>query len=73
MRALSGFSFANSTLTVEQCVTTCQAKSFGFAGVEYGSECYCGSSLSSQSAKVDDTQCNMACGGNKRTYCGAGK
>lgn len=73
MRALDGFSFTNSTLTAEQCVTTCEGKSFTFAGAEYGSECYCGNSLSSQSTKVADDQCNMPCAGNKRTYCGAGK
>lgn len=72
-RALDGFAFANSTLTAEQCVTTCEGKSFAFAGVEYGSECYCGNSLSAQSTKVVDDQCNMPCAGNKRTYCGAGK
>lgn len=73
MRALDGFAFANMTLTTEQCVTTCEGKSFAFAGVEYGSECYCGNAISSQSTKVVDDQCNMPCGGNKRTYCGAGK
>ncbi|KAH8155190.1 uncharacterized protein LAJ45_00199 [Morchella importuna] len=72
-RALSGYSFTNTTgMTVELCVGVCKDRSFKYAGLEYSQECYCGNTLASTSTKIDDSQCNSLCKGNKREYCGAG-
>lgn len=69
-RALSSASYANKTNTPAQCAAFCSAKGFQYSGTEYGSECYCGSSITT--AQVDDTQCNMPCAGDSQQLCGAG-
>ncbi len=59
--------------TVEQCASECTA--FAYFGVEYGSECYCGSTITGGSALVAGstpamTGCDMVCSGNATEYCG---
>ena len=57
-------------MTIEACVNFCTSKDFPYAGVEYSAECYCGTSLAATSAKVADSDCNMACSGNAAEPCG---
>ena len=74
-RLLSGPTYTNSTgMTVESCVSYCTAASptQAYAGVEYGEECYCGSSLPSAAETADMGSCNMLCTGNSKEFCGAG-
>ncbi|WVW80508.1 hypothetical protein I302_102492 [Kwoniella bestiolae CBS 10118] len=72
-RALAAYSFTNSTgMSAEWCVSGCQLKGYAYAGMEYGQECWCDNKLSTSSAKVTDSSCNMLCPGNQREYCGAG-
>lgn len=59
-------------LTIETCLAYCSSKGFPYAGVEYSVECYCGSSLAANTAKLDDSDCNMACSGDASEPCGAG-
>lgn len=40
-RTLSGYTFARPNMTLEYCVNTCNDRKYTYAGVEYGSECYC--------------------------------
>ncbi|WVW81296.1 hypothetical protein I302_103287 [Kwoniella bestiolae CBS 10118] len=68
-RALTGYSFATSSMTQELCMTTCQSKGFAIAGIEYSSECYCGNSFSTGSVPATDN-CNMVCSGNSLQTCG---
>ncbi|WWC57615.1 uncharacterized protein I303_100147 [Kwoniella dejecticola CBS 10117] len=68
-RALTGYSFASSSMTQELCMTTCQAKGFTLAGIEYSSECYCGNAFTTGSVPATDN-CNMVCSGNKLQTCG---
>lgn len=65
-RTLSGSSTTDSSLTLEECAATCSGEAF--FGVEYGVQCYCGSSINS--AATISTDCNMACGGNDQDLCG---
>ncbi|KAA8895875.1 WSC domain-containing protein [Sphaerosporella brunnea] len=69
-RALSGFAFSAGNMTAAVCVAGCEAKSFSLAGVEYSTECWCGNTLSNQSISVPDTECDMKCGGDKKSFCG---
>ena len=70
--SLNGANYtSNSGMTVEACVGFCQSKKYGYAGVEYGQDCYCDSSLASVAQKQSDSQCNMLCTGNEREFCGA--
>ncbi|KAF7327563.1 hypothetical protein MKEN_00335300 [Mycena kentingensis (nom. inval.)] len=71
-RSLTGASFANSGMTVETCISFCDSKSFIFAGVEFGQECYCDNFLQTGAANVSLSDCSMACSGNETETCGAG-
>lgn len=73
-RAIASYQVTStSSMTVEMCVGACEAKGYAFAGVEYGSQCFCGNSISSQSTAVADSQCEvMLCPGNSKEWCSAG-
>ena len=71
-RVLSGAFYSSSAMTEENCVSYCAKTNGGydFADVEYANECYCGDQL--LATKEPDTDCNMACSGNKTESCGGG-
>lgn len=69
-RTLAADTFANSTMTIEKCQAFCDAGSFGFAGVEFGSECYCDYSIQFPSVATTAASCNVPCGGNANQTCG---
>ena len=73
-RALSSYAVTSTTLmTAEYCVAACSGKGYAYAGLEYGSQCFCGETLSTGSSMVPDGQCQvMLCPGNKQEYCSAG-
>ncbi|KAJ4985819.1 fungistatic metabolite [Stagonosporopsis vannaccii] len=56
--------------TVDSCRKFCGGSEL--FGLQYGSECYCGSTIASTSTLVDRSQCGMTCSGNNSQYCGAG-
>ncbi|KAJ7701835.1 WSC domain-containing protein, partial [Mycena rosella] len=71
--AASGYSFTNSALTVESCISTCASRGFIYAGVEYANECYCGSGYATTAvAATTEKDCSMGCAGNPGELCGAG-
>ncbi|TPX17910.1 uncharacterized protein E0L32_003011 [Thyridium curvatum] len=59
-------------MTREMCFYDCYNGGYKFAGLEYGTECWCGNELANGTAHVDDAVCNMPCGGNPAETCGAG-
>ncbi|KAH8655081.1 WSC domain-containing protein [Tricladium varicosporioides] len=69
-RALSGNSFFDDAMTLEKCAAACSG--FPHFGVEYGRECYCGSTLNTGSVSTSEDECNFACSGNAAEKCGAG-
>ncbi|WWC85442.1 uncharacterized protein L201_000305 [Kwoniella dendrophila CBS 6074] len=70
-RALTGASTSGSDMTVPKCLNYCSSKGFQYGALEYGSECYCGSSLvNGASLSLTSGQCNMACSGDSTTTCG---
>lgn len=75
-RALQGASTTSTTMTADVCVKFCLGKRLKYAGVEYGTECYCGNSIvASTGAKA--TACDVSslipCAGDSRQYCGGSK
>lgn len=62
-RALAGACTAADTVTVNTCTKFCLGKGFRWAGVEYGRECYCGSTYTG-TGKIADSKCSMTCKGN---------
>ncbi|KAI5809439.1 WSC domain-containing protein [Pyronema omphalodes] len=69
-RTLAEYSFVDPEMTVPLCVDTCNSKGYKYAGVEYSTECYCANTISNQTTKVPDDQCNFKCAGDKKTFCG---
>ena len=43
---------------------------YRFAGVEFGRECWCGNSYSSDLPELSDQHCNMPCSGDASKTCG---
>ncbi|KAG6462694.1 hypothetical protein O3G_MSEX013426 [Manduca sexta] len=71
MRLLSGF-YGNyaSTNSHENCLYICVQAGFPYAGVQYGSECFCGDTAPPISAKLADDLCDMKCPANPSKMCG---
>lgn len=66
-RDLDGFVLNKKNMTTEMCISTCRDKGFRYAGTQYSTWCFCGSSYG-KFGEADN--CNMACGGNKKQICG---
>lgn len=69
-RALAKDATASATLTVESCQQYCTSKGYPLSGMEYSTECYCGSTLENGATVGGSTQCTMPCGGNANQICG---
>jgi len=70
-RALTGSSSVDTDdMTVEECVNTCNTNGFLYAGLEYGSQCFCGQSLLGGSASTNWYECASECPGNAVETCG---
>ena len=72
-RALSSSKYDNSTgMTFESCMSYCDSLNLPLAGLEYSSQCFCGSTLAStiQSSSICDSTQKMICSGNSSEYCG---
>ncbi|XP_072285991.1 sialate:O-sulfotransferase 1-like [Pyxicephalus adspersus] len=55
-------------MTIGHCQSACAERTYLYAGLAYGSECYCGNSLPSNHAKEEE--CNNECKGEKGSVCG---
>lgn len=69
-RLLNKDSYANSSVTVDQCVAYCQSNNYAFAGLEYAGECYCGNTAPASAQAAPESSCNMPCKGNTAQMCG---
>ncbi|ESK84857.1 copper radical oxidase [Moniliophthora roreri MCA 2997] len=67
-RTLQGQSTSSdNNMTIEACISTCEAADFIFAGVEFGQECYCDSTIQSPGTQVSLDECNLPCTGAEDT------
>ncbi|WRT68982.1 uncharacterized protein IL334_005964 [Kwoniella shivajii] len=71
-RALRGAAYKDeSGMTVETCTQYCSDRGYIMAGLEYGSECYCGSALvGGATLLLTSGECKMACVGDSTENCG---
>lgn len=68
-RALSdSFVYDSEAMTAEFCAEFCDGANY--FGLEYFSECYCGSSLLEESIPFPETDCGFFCSGNSSQFCG---
>ncbi|TLS26598.1 hypothetical protein PpBr36_04227 [Pyricularia pennisetigena] len=56
--------------TVAACVSSCSAKGYKYAGLQYGGECYCGNAQGQGSVLAAAQDCSMPCRDNATEYCG---
>ncbi|EKM57698.1 uncharacterized protein PHACADRAFT_251488 [Phanerochaete carnosa HHB-10118-sp] len=65
-RALTGASTTSPNMTVNFCAGFCGSKGYTYAGVEFGDECYCGSSFSNgaNGSVTNWYDCSTPCAGN---------
>ncbi|WVQ71228.1 hypothetical protein IAR50_000753 [Cryptococcus sp. DSM 104548] len=68
-RVLSEYSVSMSDMTINSCLSACEDLGYKYAGVEFGEECYCSSTLASGVA-YDEDRCNIACIGDEQETCG---
>ena len=75
-RTLGAYSVSNGEMSQELCVGVCKGKGFRYAGVEYGSECWCDSEVRVNGQGGGDAtavgQCGMLCAGDETEFCGSG-
>ncbi|KAJ6789799.1 hypothetical protein PWT90_02350 [Aphanocladium album] len=84
-RLLTNQVYNNKTdMSIAKCLQKCESANvktpYNFAGVEYGQECWCGTSLrldggqgaTKPGQNVSGSDCSFLCPGNKTEYCGAG-
>jgi len=59
-------------MTITKCVDFCKSKGTKFAGLVYGSECYCGDAVDKSRMPQPGVAggCTMKCAGDKKTNCG---
>jgi hypothetical protein len=67
-RVLQGKVTVDHAMTPTLCATHCA--DYAYFGVEYGTECYCGTNLEAASTKQPEAECTMPCGGNSSLTCG---
>lgn len=58
--------------TIELCTSTCAQQGYKAAGLEFGTQCFCGNSLTYEAQEVIDSSCATACPGNSSEICGGG-
>ncbi|RYP66169.1 hypothetical protein DL771_007945 [Monosporascus sp. 5C6A] len=59
----------DAALSIPKCKNTCYRRAYGFAGVQEGNQCWCGSYVGGEWAS-NQTDCNTPCTGDKKTFCG---
>ncbi|KAK7978572.1 WSC-domain-containing protein [Apiospora saccharicola] len=57
-------------LTIDVCLAACGSQGFKLAGLEFGTECYCGNTLQGENRPTLDEHCDLPCLGNNQTTCG---
>ncbi len=66
-RDLNGASFRAMDMTVEKCIAYCRSRGFSYAGLQYGTYCFCGNSYGRYGVSRG---CSTPCGGNPSQVCG---
>lgn len=67
-RVINGLRLTANNMTWSSCVSQCASRGYWYAGVEYGSECYCG--FAATLSPAEQSSCNMKCSGDSSINCG---
>lgn len=66
-RDLNGHSVQLPDMTVEFCINECHQRGFDYAGLQYGTWCFCGDGYGDYGPA---TNCDMPCAGGDGKMCG---
>jgi beta-D-xylosidase 4 len=69
-RTLKGYSTRSGTNSPAFCADLCGRAGYSYAGVEYGSQCYCGDAINTNASKAEESACNTPCPGDASKTCG---
>lgn len=58
------------TNSPKKCIQMCLQSGYQYAGVQYSTECFCGSAEPPPEAKLPDPSCNMKCPAEPKSACG---
>ncbi len=70
-RDLQGSVYISNDMTVELCAQTCNQQGFAVAGLQFATQCFCGSSFGAY-GQASESDCNVPCAGNGDQMCGGG-
>lgn len=57
-------------MTSNKCLVLCSYNTYMYAGLQYGTECWCGNSLDPLAKPTDAAKCAIPCSGNSSETCG---
>jgi len=60
-----------NTMTIDQCIATCKAGNYKYAGLQSGKRCYCDNAITGSDWRVRDAWCKTPCPGNANQICGS--
>lgn len=69
-QSLTNLTYTSNANTIELCTQTCAAGGNTIAGLEFGTQCFCGNSLGYEATEVIDSSCGTPCPGNSNETCG---
>ncbi|KAF2805845.1 WSC-domain-containing protein, partial [Mytilinidion resinicola] len=69
-RTLQGAYNAGGTTSAQSCLAFCESGGYAYAGMEYGTECFCSNAVLAGTSVQDPADCNMACSGDTSQACG---
>ncbi|KAJ3498862.1 hypothetical protein NLJ89_g10166 [Agrocybe chaxingu] len=70
-RTLTGPFEVVGGVTVEGCIAQCETGGFTITGLEFGQECWCGTSFLVANTSAPVRECSMACKADPTELCGA--
>lgn len=63
-RVLSSGPSSSTSLTIATCLSACSQQGLVYAGLEYGSECWCGDSIAASATVTSESDCSETCAGD---------
>ncbi|KAI8811253.1 WSC domain-containing protein [Cladochytrium replicatum] len=68
---VSGAHTGSNDMTIAKCLAYCESQNLPVAGLQYGTECFCGTAVASYSVLTSDAVCETnACPGSPSDSCG---
>jgi len=60
----------NQAMTIQMCLSICQAGNYNFSGLKRQDECHCGNASANEFNFTWPASCNQICKGDSNQFCG---